>query len=330
MSPSHTIEANHQSSGANRTWMVTGGNGFLGQHVLEYLLREPWAARRIVIVSRGEIETRTGCDCVKMDLESKREVSTLIQVICPDVVLHMAGATPPGPAERFYRGNTLATANLVAGLSSLGKRVRLVATGSAAELGPVPVERLPVDERSPCRPVGDYAVSKWAASHLVLNAGPNVEGIVVRLFNLVGPGMPKSQAIGRFAHELATPGTDPVRLRVGDVDTRRDFVDVRDAARAVCQLGMKGEPGLYHVGTGQSRSIAGGLASLIRISGRAVVVEHTGEAASGPRDSRADITRVSQVIGWRPAIPFERSLTDLWKMSSGDTRLPLLETASSV
>jgi GDP-4-dehydro-6-deoxy-D-mannose reductase len=104
---------------------------------------------------------------------------------------------------------------------------------------------------------------------------------------------------------------------VGDLDSRRDFVDVRDVALAVLALAERGEAGaVYHVGTGQSHRVGDGLEHLIRLSGRDVRVRVDPEVASGggagPSDSRADISRIVAATGWRPQVEWHRSLDDLW------------------
>ncbi len=123
--------------------------------------------------------------------------------------------------------------------------------------------------------------------------------------------MPTSQALGRFAAILAR-ADGPISLTVGDLSPRRDFIDARDVAEALVSLATGARPGLYHVGTGESRSIGEGLDALIRLSGRSVQVEIDGSRPSGATDSRADIRRIRAEVKWSPRIPFERSVADLW------------------
>jgi GDP-4-dehydro-6-deoxy-D-mannose reductase len=189
----------------------------------------------------------------------------------PDVVIHAAGKTPPGEPDEFYRRNTLATLHLLDALRTTSRRVRVVLAGSAAELGPVPVELLPVGEDHPCRPAGAYGLSKWLATCAGLAAKPPLEVVVARVFNPIGPGIPPSQAFGRFATTLA--GGSSEVLTVGNLEARRDFVDVRDVADALIALARTGRPGgVYHVGTGRSRRVGDGLDYLLRRCGRVVRV----------------------------------------------------------
>ena len=112
------------------------------------------------------------------------------------------------------------------------------------------------------------AANGWPQSAGLSECVP-LEVMVARVFNPIGPGTPVSQALGRFASRLAEPGPDPLELAVGDLDSRRDFIDVRDVARAMVELAQRGRPGLvYHVGTGQSHRVGDGLDRLVQLSGR--------------------------------------------------------------
>jgi GDP-4-dehydro-6-deoxy-D-mannose reductase len=285
--------------------LVTGGSGFLGGHLLAAL----GEVDRVVTFGRH----RTIVEHIVGDIDDADAVRGAVERVQPRLVFHLAAALPPATARRLYRINAGGTANLLAALA--GHRARLVLSGSAADLGPVPADRLPIAEDTPCRPVGPYAISKWCATRLALAAPGPLEVVVARLFNPVGPGLPASQALGRFARLLAAPGPEPVRLSVGDLDARRDFVDVRDAASALIALALRGRSGqLYHVGTGRSRRVGDGLGALIRLGGRRVVLESNAHlrGPSSPADSRADIRKVVAETGWRPAIPWERTIDDLW------------------
>ena len=237
-------------------------------------------------------------------------------------MLHTAGTTPPASDEAIYRGNFWATIRLLKCLRSLERPVRVTLAGSAAELGPVPPAQLPVGESHPCSPIEAYGRSKWLATVAGLAEGPPLEVTVARIFNPVGPGMPPTQAFGEFVSQLLSAAGDPLPLVVGSLEARRDFVDVRDVARAMVALSLSGQAGLvYNVGRGQSRSVGEGLDILIGLSGRAVkvCVDPRRNPRKGPLDSRAEISRIVAHTGWQPTIPFEQSLADLWAEASGRT-----------
>jgi nucleoside-diphosphate-sugar epimerase len=298
-------------------WLVTGGSGFLGRHVLS--CAAPIEAE-VVVLGRRCPEGWSPSAFLRADLEDDQDVARAIATARPDVVLHAAGLTPPAAPDRLYRANTLATLLLLEALRTLGRPVRIVLAGSAAELGPVPVESLPVGEDYPCRPADAYGLSKWLATTAALAARPPLEIVVARLFNVIGPGLSPNQAFGSFAARIAGADGDPVHLTVGDLDARRDFLDVRDAAEAMISLALRGRPAqVYHVGTGRSRRVGDGLAQLIRLSGRAVQVSVRPPRAEGrgPSDSRAEIRKIIAHTGWTPRVSWDQSLADLWSEAVG-------------
>lgn len=297
-------------------WLITGGSGYLGQHLVNALNLSASDKHRLLLAPD------------RRSLELPQNPETLaprIAEIEPEVVIHLAGLTPPAPASELLRVNAMGTATLLEALRIVGKPVRVVLAGSAAELGPVPVERLPVAEDWACRPSTPYGLSKLMATAAALAMPAPMETLVARLFNPIGPGASDRQAFGRFARLLAADdpsadddaGADAARLRlpVGDLDARRDFLDVRDAAHALIQLAERGEPGLvYHIGSGESLRVGDGLAELIRLSGRSVAVIEEAERIdlSAPRDSRADPRRIRDITGWAPTMGWRQSLRDLW------------------
>lgn len=315
------------------TWLVTGASGFLGRHVLDSLNRSRTGTERIVGLTRAHKDSACpGVEWVSADMLDPRALSLVVAKLRPTRVIHLAGRTSNATASTHYHSNILGTIHLLRSLSGLAHPVRLVIAGSAAELGPVPSHFLPASPELPCRPAPGYGLSKWAASKLVLLAKAPIDGIVGRVFNPIGPGMPRTQAFGRFATLLASAAADPLTLSVGNIDARRDFVDVRDVAAALISIARKGRRGVvYHIGSGRSRSVAEGLDLLIAKSGRDVSIRvDQGASANGPADSVACIASLTQDTGWRPSFAFEQSLSDLWQERITVRRLDLMTIGSAV
>ena len=129
-------------------WLVTGATGFVGRQVLKALLDgvAPIRDSRRTSESLDADVPQAGRKAAfaAVDLEDATQTRIAVERIAPDVVIHTAGRTPPASDEELYRINFWATQHLLSALRSLRKRVRIVLSGSAAELGPVDEDRLPV------------------------------------------------------------------------------------------------------------------------------------------------------------------------------------------
>ena len=313
-------------------WLLTGASGFVGRHVLAALERDAdpgsQSENKVIVLGRRSPETRSSADFVSADLTDRERLPGLIQQIAHDYVIHTAGRTPPALDEELYRANFWATIHLLSALRATRKPARVVLSGSAAELGSVDPARLPVDETYVGYPRDAYGRSKYLASSAGLAERAPLEVMIARIFNPIGPGTPPTQAFGRFADRLTDPDADPLGLVVGDLEARRDFIDVRDVARAMIALALRGHAGLaYNVGTGRSHRVADGLERLIQLSDRAVrvSVDPVLQSRRGPADSRANIDRITAHTDWKPSVSWEQSLDDLWREVDTRKRPRLLD-----
>jgi GDP-4-dehydro-6-deoxy-D-mannose reductase len=140
--------------------------------------------------------------------------------------------------------------------------------------------------------------------------------IRTRGFNHTGPRRPSVFVCSDFARQVVEIelGLREPSLRVGNLDARRDFTDVRDTVRGYWLALTKGEPGeVYNVATGKSWSIREVLDMLVDFAGVKVEI---GEDPDRLRPSdvprlEGDATRLREATGWEPSIPFEQTLRDL-------------------
>lgn len=296
-----------------QTWLITGASGFLGRALVDLLQQRP--NQKLILISRKQIPCRDNTLQIHADLNDFTALNSIIDLHKPDIVLNLAGRTPPASDTDLWNDNAELTFNLLNCLKSCQYPVRLVHAGSAAELGEVPLEKLPVDESYKPEPITTYGKSKWAASEAVLQASGPITPMVARIFNLIGPGQSTLQAFGRYAAELtAMEIGKPLEIKAFGLSHRRDFIDVRDAASAILALADHGKSNqVYHIGTEISRSLLDGLEILARNSGRSVEwVESLNHSAQGPLDSKASISLIQKDTAWRPQVSFEQSLADLW------------------
>ncbi|MBT2400300.1 NAD-dependent epimerase/dehydratase family protein [Streptomyces sp. ISL-100] len=238
--------------------LLLGANGYLGRFVADRLLADP--AVQLTALGRGDDAD------VRFDLAtgSPGALTRFLDAVHPGVVINCAGATRGG-ARDLTRHNTVAVATVCEALRRSGCGARLVQLGCAAEYGPSQPGSSTAEDAVP-RPGGPYGVSKLAATELVLGSG--LDAVVLRVFSPVGPGTPAGSPLGRLAEAMrrAMQSGDG-ELKLSGLGVQRDFVDVRDVARAVHAASLSAAQGAINIGTGRAVRLRDAAAVLARVAG---------------------------------------------------------------
>ncbi|MFJ6217080.1 NAD-dependent epimerase/dehydratase family protein [Streptomyces sp. NPDC092296] len=286
--------------------LLLGATGFLGRH----------AARQLGVLPDARLFTGgRSADCdLRADLASAdvRELTAGLRRLRPDAVVNCAGATSGG-ALHLTELNARYPAVLCEALGAAAPEARLVHLGSAGEYGPcAPGSSLA--ESAPARPGGVYGATKLAGTAIV--ADSPLDAVVLRVFNPVGPGAPAASLAGRLAAELrrAHPGGT---VRVGDLSAHRDFVDVRDVARAVVLAVVRpgALPRVLNVAGGVARPVREVARGLVAAAGFGGRIDESGpgsERSAAVSWQQADITAAAEALDWRPQRSLAVSLADLW------------------
>ncbi|MEU3978976.1 NAD(P)-dependent oxidoreductase [Streptomyces sp. NPDC026672] len=288
--------------------LVLGGSGYLGTHVAERLRALPGA---LVLGGGRSPAAEYGID---LATDRPERLAKTLASAAPDAVVNCAGATG-GDAVTLAEVNARGPAALCAALRSAAPAARLVHLGSAAEYGPGEPDTA-VTESAATRPAGPYGATKLAGTVAVAASGLNA--VVLRVGNPVGPGAPATGLPGRMASLLRAAGTDPEAVvRLGDLSAYRDFVDVRDVARAA-QLAVTAAgplPPVLNIGGGRAVAVRELVRALaLRAGFRGRIVENAGGSARSAQVSwqLSDITAAGQTLDWRPAYSLEDALAALW------------------
>lgn len=290
--------------------LITGVAGFLGRHLAHGLREHGWQVAGTVLEERAALP---GIEEFPADVTEPAALRSAVERWAPDAIVHLAGLTHVGTSWRqmpeYYRVNVEGTANVLD--AAAGRHV--VFASSAEVYGRVAEDEQPLAETRPVAPRSPYALTKAAAELLTRRA----DSVVVRSFNIVGPGQAESFALPSFAGQLAAiaRGESEPTLRVGNLEARRDFVHVADAVRAFRLLLERGKAGeVYNLGGGRAHSIAEVLQRLMAVSGVDAEVEVDPERLR-PVDVpllEADTTRLRS-LGWEPEKTLDAALKDLWE-----------------
>ncbi|MFI0036681.1 NAD-dependent epimerase/dehydratase family protein [Streptomyces mutabilis] len=288
--------------------LVLGFTGYLGGHVAERL-RALSGAR---VLGGG----RSPAADVPVDLatDSAERLARALAEADVDTVVNCAGATGGDPvalAELNARGPAV----LCAALRRTRPAARLVHLGSAAEYGPG-AGRVAVAESAPTRPVTAYGATKLAGTVTV--ATSDLDAVVLRVGNPVGPGAPSTGLPGRVTGLLRAAGQDPEAVvPLGDLSAFRDFVDVRDVARAAERaVTAPGPlPPVLNIGGGEAVPVRRLVRTLADIAGFRGRIEEQGAGSARSEQVSwqcSDITAARTALDWRPSYSLDESLAALW------------------
>lgn len=289
--------------------LVTGAGGFVGSHLLRAIARDGiWEA---VLPPQG------------WDIRDRSAVMDVVSELAPHAVIHLAAQSSvprsfDDPAGTFEI-NALGTLNLLAALKATGFKGRLLYVSSADVYGLVPEGLLPADESTMPSPRNPYAASKLSAEIICHQwaRSEGIEAIVARPFNHIGPGQSSAFVVPALTEQLAAISADlhePV-IYVGDIDSTRDFTDVRDVVDAYLKL-LSGQARdcLYVVGSGVERSVRSLLDRLCVISGvyPEIRVDANRLRKAEQRRMCCDAGLIRDHHGWLPRIDIDSTLNDIF------------------
>ncbi|MEJ2369524.1 MAG: GDP-mannose 4,6-dehydratase [Gemmatimonadales bacterium] len=312
--------------------LVTGGDGFVGQ----YLLRELLANGADVVASvqrlppRPSVLERQEVDAANWKQAEILDAGTLFRLVAsekPDLIVHLAGFSSGALARRApgkaLSLNAVGTLNLCASVGRVREEFadyspRILVMGSGEAYGSQSRERL--SEEMALRPNSPYGLSK-ACQEQVAHAfrrSHQLDTVVARSFNLVGPGQAPHFAVPDFSLQVAAIAAGDVEplLEVGNLDVERDFTDVRDAVRGLRVISELEKPSrTYNVCSGRPVSIRQLVEWIvdeakveveIRVVAERVRAEERPRIVGNPR-------LLEREAGWKPARDLEDSVRGVYR-----------------
>jgi GDP-4-dehydro-6-deoxy-D-mannose reductase len=307
--------------------LITGITGFVGSHFAEWALTqgaEVFGSLRWRSKTENIDHLLDRVHLIESDLRDLSSVQHLLEASQPDYIIHLAAqsfvaASWQTPAETLTT-NSICQVNLLEAIRTTHRRPpRFLVIGSSEEYGLVHEDELPIRETNPLRPLSPYAVSKVTQDLMGYQYFKSYGLPIVRTraFNHEGPRRGDVFVTSNFARQIAEieAGRRDRVVLVGNLKARRDYTDVRDIVRGYWLLLEQGEPGeVYNLCSGGAWAIGDILEFLLSQSRIGSIETREDPARLRPSDvpvlvGNAD--KIGKEFGWKPVIPFERTLCDL-------------------
>jgi GDP-4-dehydro-6-deoxy-D-mannose reductase len=290
--------------------LVTGASGFVGRRLERRLVEEGHEV--------------FPCDRDTVDVAEASDVDGIVGESSPDAVIHLAAVSFVPDSVRdpslTYRVNFLGVRNLIDALERIAPQARLLLIGSGDQYAPMQPGSAPRRECDPLSPRSPYARTKAAAEQLGgLAADRGLAAVRVRAFNHTGPGQAPLFVAPDFARQIAAiaAGRRAPEMRVGNLDSVRDFLHVDDVVDAYLRLLDPDVPAVvYNVASGNGTRIGDLLDILGELAGVRPKIE-VDPARFRPADALVgDPTRLREATGWTPSRDLRGTLHELleyWK-----------------
>jgi len=299
--------------------LIIGAAGFVGKYLAYELKSSGWD----VCGTRLPTESVSLEIPVKgLDILDVAAIKGLLKKINPDCIFHLAAQSSVAVSWKqpalTVDVNIKGAVNLLEAVRDMDKPPKVLLVGSGEEYGYVLPDEIPITEDITLRPGNIYAGTKAAQGMLgqIYARAYGLEIIIVRAFNHIGPGQTDTFVVPSFCKQVAeieaSGGTGTIK--VGNLDAKRDFTDVRDIVRAYRLLIENGSSGeIYNVGRGEAIAISGILDKIIKLSDADITIEKDPERMR-PSDVpviEADISKLTACTGWKPEVPLEETLRDV-------------------
>ncbi|MFB0563666.1 MAG: GDP-mannose 4,6-dehydratase [Candidatus Lokiarchaeia archaeon] len=310
--------------------LITGIAGFAGIHLAKYLLSPDRHKDNIDLygidivkdINNDAQEVLDKAEVFSCDILDKEGTEKTLEKIKPDRIFHLAGLTFDPDSyqspEKFYVTNVFGTINLLEAVKQLGINPLIHIACSSAEYGLILENENPVTENSHFRPISPYGISKLAQDMVghQYHSNHRLKIIRTRAFNVTGPGEKENFVCSSFARQIALIERDKqeATIYVGNLNSKRDFVDIRDVVKAywlALDKGISGE--VYNLCSGKAYSIGEMLNILLQMAKEDIAVKQVPERMR-PSDIPLQIgsfEKFHKQTGWEPVIPLEETLKDL-------------------
>ncbi len=314
-----------------RSILITGITGFVGSHLAEYVLNSHYNFDIVGLARwrspKDNIFHILDSLCIEYgDLTDLPSLKFVLEKHRPKFIFHLAAQSY---VDFSFRSPIMTLESNVIGTCNLLEAVRELKNNSAYDpvihicsssevYGQVTKEEVPIKETNQFRPASPYAVGKVGEDMLALQywLSWKIKTIRSRMFTHTGPRRGDVFALSNFAKQVAAieTGRQKPTIMVGNLDSIRTWMDVRDAVRAYWLLVNKCPPGeVYNIGGKETKTIGEMLDALLALSKKKNIKVKVDPARLRPSDVTLQIPCIDKFVnatGWQPTIPFRKTVKD--------------------
>lgn len=314
--------------------LITGITGFAGSHLADYLINNTnykiFGLKRVNSRLKNISNILDKVNLINGELIDQTSLIKVLKLSKPDYIYHLAALSWVEPSwdmpAAYMQVNAIGTINLFEAMRQTNCKARILISCTPEEYGDVPKELIPITEETRVRPVNLYAASKVAqdAVSLAYQASYDFQVIRTRAFNHEGPRRNTLGAISSFAYQIAKieKGLQEPIVKVGNLQAKRNFTDVRDMVHAYFLAMEKGIPGeLYLIGSNQIYTIKECLEMLINLSPFKEKIKYEVDPKRvRPTELKILIGRFDKfekLTSWKPKIQFKETLESVlnyWRL----------------
>ena len=301
--------------------LITGGAGFVGSHIVDFLIKKNYEVVIIDNLSTGKKENINPL-AKFYNKDITENLDEIFSLESPDIVIHVAAQVMlrksiESPMEDA-KTNILGTINILEACKNKVKKIIYISTGGARVGNP---KYLPVDESHPLNPIPPYGISKHSAEHYVeaYNQLYDLDYLIFCFGNVYGPRDDPScgRVTSIFANKILQK--EPPTI-FGDGEQTRDFIYVLDLAEFIVDSIEKNpEHKLFHLANGKKISVNEIFRLLKEISNSEITPEYSDPIKGEVRDIVLDTTLAQKELGWKPKHSFEEGLKETFEWFKNET-----------
>ncbi len=314
--------------------LITGITGLAGYHLYKHLVNdEKYEICGTYNRNKTKADALINAEVFKCDINDIASVKSVIEQCEPEQIFHFSACVTvhnsfnnPVP---IFQTNVMGTVNILESIRMANPDCKMLISGSAEEYGKIQQEMMPIKETYALNPVSPYGLSKKMQEEvgLLYNRTYGLDIVLTRTFHYSGPHQPLGFVFPDFAKQIVNiKNGKQDYIKVGNLDAKRDFTDIRDVVSAYSALMEKGRGGeVYNVCSGRSVAIKIILDMMVSYAEDdiEIVVDETKLRPSDVPDFVGDNSKLKKDTGWQQRFYIDdtvRDVLDFWTRIEEDVQ----------